>query len=248
MRVRHIGNATRIGACVLPRLAAILFAAALASPAQAGSQSGEALFGQCKACHDIGPGARHKVGPHLDGLMGRKAGSIEGFNYSGAMKAAGEGGLVWTAEALKHYLERPRDFIPGNRMSFRGMAEADKRDALIEWLASFSAVSPADDPAAAAAGSGEHQAASFSDIVLGLKGDRDYGEYLSGECVTCHQVSGRADGIPSIVGVPRDYFVRALFEYKVNIRSNEVMKLRVNNLGNEEIAALAEYFSTLSPQ
>ncbi|WP_373505690.1 c-type cytochrome [Aestuariivirga sp.] len=246
--MKQIGAARKIGACFLPRLAAILFVAAfLVSPALADDLSGEALFGQCKACHDIGPGARHKVGPHLDGLMGRKAGSIPGFNYSGAMKAAGGSGLVWNAEMLKLYLERPRDFIPGNRMSFRGMAEADKRDALIGWLESFSAVSPADDPAAAAS-SGDHQAGSFADIVLALKGDRDYGEYLSGECVTCHQVSGHADGIPSIVGVPRDYFVRALFEYKVNIRSNEVMKLRVNNLGNEEIAALAEYFGTLSPQ
>ena len=224
----------------------LLVVAILASPASAEGPSGEALFGQCKACHDIGPGARHKVGPHLDGLMGRRAGSIDDFKYSGAMKAAGEGGLVWTAETLQHYLERPRDFIPGTRMSFRGMPEVDKRNVLIGWLASFSAVSPADDPAAAA--SGNHQAGSFTDIVLAIKGDRDYGEYLSGECVTCHQVSGRADGIPSIVGVPRDYFVRALFEYKVNIRSNEVMKLRVNNLGNEEIAALAEYFSTLTPQ
>lgn len=236
------------GAGILPRLAVILLTAVLASPAHADEQSGEALFGQCKACHDIGPGARHKVGPHLDALMGRKAGSVAGFNYSSAMKTAGDGGLVWTAETLKHYLERPRDFIPGNRMSFRGLAEADKRDALIGWLTSFSAVSPADDPAAAAASSGDRQAGSLADIVLAIEGDRAYGEYLAGECVTCHQVSGRADGIPSIVGVPRDYFVRTLLEYKVNIRSNEVMKLRVNNLGNEEIAALAEYFSTLSPQ
>ena len=88
----------------------------------------------------------------------------------------------------------------------------------------------------------------FADIVLQMEGDREYGEYLAGECVTCHQASGHADGIPSIVGLPRGYFVRSLFEYATNVRSNEVMKLRVSNLTNEEIAALAAYFSSLDPQ
>jgi cytochrome c553 len=64
-----------------------------------------------------------------------------------------------------------------------------------------------------------------------LEGDPEYGEYLAGECVTCHQATGHADGIPSIVGLPKDYFViRSLFEYRTNVRSNEVMKLRVANL------------------
>ena len=66
--------------------------------------------------------------------------------------------------------------------------------------------------------------------------------------MTCHQPTGHVEGIPSIVGLPRDYFIRSLFEYKNNIRSNEVMKLRVGNLSNEEIAALAAYFGSLEPQ
>lgn len=94
----------------------------------------------------------------------------------------------------------------------------------------------------------EQQAEEFADIVLRIEGDRDYGEYLAGECVTCHQITGHSDGIPPIVGLPRDYFIRALFEYKTNVRSNEVMKLRVANLGNEEIASLAAYFSSLTPE
>jgi cytochrome c len=88
----------------------------------------------------------------------------------------------------------------------------------------------------------------FADIVLQMEGDPEYGEYLAGECVTCHQASGHADGIPSIVGLPKDYFVTSLFEYLNNVRSNDVMKLRVANLSNEEIAALAAYFSSLEPQ
>ncbi|MCC0029269.1 MAG: hypothetical protein H6891_02940 [Brucellaceae bacterium] len=66
-----------------------------------------------------------------------------------------------------------------------------------------------------------------------MEGDADYGEYLAGECVTCHQPSGHADGIPSIVGLPKDYFdagaVRVQDECAL---SNEVMKLRIANLAN----------------
>ena len=86
------------------------------------------------------------------------------------------------------------------------------------------------------------------EALLEVEGDPEYGEYLAGECVTCHQPTGHVEGIPSIVGLPRDYFIRSLFEYKNNIRSNEVMKLRVGNLSNEEIAALAAYFGSLEPQ
>ena len=132
-------------------------------------------------------------------------------------------------------------------MSYRGMSDPDDRSVLIGWLAATSVSQPgelveSDEEAASG------PASSFADIVLALEGDPDYGEYLAGECVTCHQASGHADGIPSIVGLPKEYFVTALFEYKTNVRRNEVMKLRVVNLANEEIAALAAYFSGLEPQ
>jgi len=208
--------------------------------------AGERLFSQCKSCHEVGEGARHKIGPHLDGIIGRVAGSMDGFKYSKAMREAGDNGLVWDAEALDTYLAKPRDFIKGNRMSFRGMSDPDDRTILIEWLATASVNVPGalvEDTDTA-----EGPATSFADIVLAMEGDPDYGQYLAGECVTCHQASGHADGIPSIVGLPRDYFVKALFEYKTNVRRNEVMKLRVANLANEEIAALAAYFERLEPQ
>lgn len=211
------------------------------------SARGQKLFGACKACHEIGVGARHKVGPHLDGVIGRIAGSIEGFRYSSALKAAGEGGLTWTTEKLDGYLEKPKDFVPGNRMSFRGMPEKSDRDDLIAFLESQDPAAPAADPAIVAKDP-EAPAREFADAVLRMQGDPAYGEYLSGDCVTCHQITGRVEGIPSIVGLPKDYFVRALFEYKTNVRSNEVMKLRVVNLANEEIAALAAYFTTLQPK
>jgi len=229
---------------------ALMACLAFSSPTLAADDidtAGERLFTQCKTCHEVGEGARHKIGPHLDGIIGRAAGSLEGFKYSTAMRLAGETGLVWDEKALDSYLEKPRDFIRGNRMSYRGMSDPEDRAVLIEWLAAASVSQPggpvgSDDAAASG------PASSFADIVLALEGDPDYGEYLAGECVTCHQASGHADGIPSIVGLPKDYFVTALFEYKTNVRRNEVMKLRVANLANEEIAALAAYFSGLEPQ
>lgn len=233
-----------IGAATLT-LATVL--AAISEARAADPVRGEKLYSACKACHEIGEGARHKVGPHLDGIIGRKAGSAEGFKYSSAMRKAGEEGLAWTDEALHAYLEKPRDFIKGNRMSYRGMPGAGDRDDLIAYLESASHAAPAEDTAAATKPA-DAPAASFVDIVMGLEGDPDYGEYLAGECVTCHQTSGKAEGIPSIVGLPRDYFIRALVEYRINVRSNEVMKLRVANLADEDIAALAAYFGSLEPQ
>ena len=235
---------SQIGAVALT----IATLAACVSEANAGDAAvGEKLYSGCKACHEIGPGAHHKVGPHLDGIMGRRAGTAEGFKYSTAMRKAGDDGLAWTPDTLHAYLEKPREFIKGNRMSYRGMAKAEDRENLIAYLQQASLSEPAENTAAPQRDSNS-PAASFVDIVMAIEGDRDYGEYLASECVTCHQVTGTADGIPSIVGLPRDYFIRSLFEYKNNIRSNEVMKLRVANLANEEIAALAAYFGELDPK
>ena len=214
------------------------------APDPAIDAAGEKLFRACKSCHEVGVDAKHKVGPHLDGIIGRTAGSLEDYRYSKAMRAAGEGGLVWSEENLHAYLAKPREFIHGNRMSYRGMASEEDRTTLITWLASVSAAAPAENPVSEQTSS----IPGFSEALLNIEGDPEYGEYLAGECVTCHQPTGQVEGIPSIVGLPNDYFIRSLFEYKTNVRSNEVMKLRVINLSNEEIAALAAYFGSLEPQ
>ncbi|NMM46267.1 cytochrome C [Rhodospirillaceae bacterium KN72] len=205
----------------------------------------ETPFDPCRSCHEIGPGAKNRVGPHLDGILGRQAGSVDGFAYSKAMLKAGEDGLTWTAETLSEYVSKPRDFVPGNRMSFRGMVDAEDRAALIDWLRENSGAKPADDVTAVSPA--PTVSSDMASIVLQTEGDPAYGEYLSTECVTCHQASGHADGIPSIVGLPRDYFIRALLAYQSNIRDNEVMKLITSSMGNEEMAALAAYFGSLSP-
>ena len=81
--------------------------------------------------------------------------------------------------------------------------------------------------------------------ILALDGDPAYGEYLGGECVTCHQASGAASGIPPIRGLPVDYTVQAMVEYKLGARPNPVMKLMTSRLSDEEIAALAVYMADM---
>ena len=81
--------------------------------------------------------------------------------------------------------------------------------------------------------------------ILSEQPDAAYGEYLAGECLTCHQRSGASGGIPPIAGLPIDYTVQAMVEYRLGIRSNDVMQLMTMRLANEEIAALAAFFAGL---
>jgi cytochrome c len=83
------------------------------------------------------------------------------------------------------------------------------------------------------------------DAALARDGDVGYGEYLAGECVTCHQLSGEDNCIPSVVGWPKEVFVRALVEYKTKARPHEAMQTVTSALGSEEIAALAAYFEAV---
>ena len=81
--------------------------------------------------------------------------------------------------------------------------------------------------------------------VLEIKGDVEYGEYLSGECTACHQINGGYNGIPSIIGWDEESFVWAMHSYKQKYRLHPVMQMMAGRLSNDEIAALAAYFLTL---
>jgi len=105
---------------------------ALAQDAEAGKK----VFVKCAPCHSIGPGAKNKVGPEQNGLIGRKAGSVEGFNYSEAMKNSG---ITWDETSLDEYLTDPKKKIPGNKMVFPGIKDELQRGDLIAYLASFNA-------------------------------------------------------------------------------------------------------------
>ena len=79
-------------------------------------------------------------------------------------------------------------------------------------------------------------------------GDRALGEYLSSECVACHQLTGRHQGIPPIVGWPEASFVAIMNEYREKRRSNPVMQTIAGKFSNDEVAALAAYFSSVKPK
>jgi cytochrome c len=133
--------------------AALALAVSAASAWAAGdAASGEKLFKRCAACHAVGEDAKNKVGPQLNDVIGRAAGTAEGFKYSKAMAEAGEGGTVWNEATLDAYLADPKGYIKGNRMSFAGLRKDGERADVIAYLKTFSAEtsSGAAQPAAAA--------------------------------------------------------------------------------------------------
>ncbi len=97
---------------------------------------GQAIFNRCRACHAIGPGAQNKAGPQLNGVVGRKAAAVAGFDYSDAMKAQGAAGLVWTEAKLAAYLQSPDAFLPGGVMAFAGVKDAGQLKDLLAFLKS----------------------------------------------------------------------------------------------------------------
>lgn len=121
---------------------AILFLPLVLLAGQAMAQdagAGEKVFRKCKACHAVGEGARHRVGPHLNAVIGREAGSLDDYRYSKAMRKAGAEGLVWDEPALDNYLAAPRKMIKGTKMAFAGLREADDRENVIAYLKTFQA-------------------------------------------------------------------------------------------------------------
>lgn len=81
--------------------------------------------------------------------------------------------------------------------------------------------------------------------AVAIAADRALGEYLSSECVTCHQLTGRYEGIPPIIGWPEASFIEIMNEYRSKVRTNSVMQTIAGRLSNEEVAALAAYFGNL---
>ncbi len=96
---------------------------------------GQATFNsKCKMCHAVGATAKAGVGPVQNNLIGATAGSRAGFNYSPAMKEAGEKGMVWTEENVGKFLENPKAVVAGTKMAFPGLKEAQDRDDVIAFL------------------------------------------------------------------------------------------------------------------
>lgn len=113
-------------------LAAIVTGAGAAQAADAAA--GKDVFKVCMACHTTEQG-KNKVGPSLFGVVGRPAGAVDGFKYSGPMKEKAAGGLAWTPENLDAYIKAPKEIVPGGTMAFAGLKDDAKRADLIAFLA-----------------------------------------------------------------------------------------------------------------
>lgn len=201
---------------------------------------GAEVFRTCTACHRIGPNAENRIGPQLNNIIDRTAGSIKGARYSDAMKKAGEDGLKWNAETLDAFVSDPTGFMEETTMGLEGITDAYDRKALITYLAAFS-TGPTNIPETPVKPVPPVDAGIPAEI-LAIKGDPEYGEYLSAECLTCHQASGANKGIPSIVGWPEEDFVIAMHAYKTRKRDHPVMQMMASQLSAEEIAGLAAFF------
>ena len=115
---------------MLRRLSPILALLCLATPAWAGDpERGRAVYDRCLACHAL---ERNRTGPKHCGLLGRRAGSLPGFEYSEAMRGAG---IVWTAETLDRFLRAPLEMLPETTMTYDGIADPQERADLIAFLA-----------------------------------------------------------------------------------------------------------------
>lgn len=108
-------------------------------PAVASAQdadAGKKIYKKCAACHAVGPGAKNKVGPHLNGVIGRAAGSTEGFKYSKAMK---DSGITWDQATFIEFIAKPKKKVPGTKMVFPGIKDEIDREDLFAYVEQFDA-------------------------------------------------------------------------------------------------------------
>jgi len=195
---------------------------------------------ECSHCHGLSQNAATTVGPPLINIVKASAAAPAGFTYSEALQQAATAGLVWDAERLGQFLAAPTAYIDGTTMAYQGLADVQDRNTLITWLAETPTQTLAELSEAL-------EVSNDPDVVRiqSMSGDSDYGEYLASECVTCH--GGGAAGVPPITGLGSTYFISALLAYKSGERTNAVMQLMAENLGDEELAALAAFFTHQQP-
>jgi cytochrome c len=117
-------------------VAAIMIASSSASSMAQDAQKGTAVFNVCLACHAIGPGAQNKIGPELNGLDGRTAGTVPNFDYSDANKSSG---IVWNEATFEEYIKNPQAKIPGTKMIFPGIKNEQQAKDLWAYVSQFDA-------------------------------------------------------------------------------------------------------------
>jgi len=117
----------------------VVLAATGAALAEPDASKGEIVFKKCMACHAIGPGAKTKVGPPLNGIVGAKWAHFEGYAYSQDIKDGAAAGKVWDVATLDNYLTNPKVLAPKGKMAFAGVKNEEERADLIAFLSQFDA-------------------------------------------------------------------------------------------------------------
>ncbi|GFE49664.1 hypothetical protein So717_14170 [Roseobacter cerasinus] len=121
-----------------PKPAPVVQKAAVTQPAAPDlMEAGEKVFKKCKACHQVGEGAKNRSGPHLNGLIGRTMGSVDGFAYSSVFAAALDEGRIWDEAALAEFLAKPKTYMKGTKMSFSGLKKDEDLAAITAYLKSY---------------------------------------------------------------------------------------------------------------
>lgn len=126
----------RQGLCVGAIGLMLSVSGAFAQDAMGDPAAGEAKAKICKTCHQYGEGAKNAIGPVLNGVVGRKAGTYEGYNYSEANKNSG---LTWDEATLKTYLKSPKALVPGTKMTFAGFQKESDIDNVVAFLKTLGA-------------------------------------------------------------------------------------------------------------
>lgn len=98
---------------------------------------GESVFKVCSACHSVGPNAKNKLGPQLNGIVGRRWASSSNFSYSNDLQSGGNQGKVWSDDLLDQYIENPKNLAPKGKMPFAGVKDKSQREDLIAYLREF---------------------------------------------------------------------------------------------------------------
>ncbi len=92
---------------------------------------GKKLWKKCKACHTTDAGGKNKIGPNLHGIFGKKAGSVEGYKYSAALK---DSGITWDDATMDTWLKKPKEMVKGTKMVFPGFKKESQRQDMIAYL------------------------------------------------------------------------------------------------------------------
>lgn len=188
-------------------------------------KSGGKIFKKCKTCHTVGDGAKNRVGPKLNDIIGRTAGTVEGYKYSLAMIKAGVDSIKWDEANLDAYLMKPKDFIPKTKMSFSGLKKETDRKDVIAYLATFS--DPEDGSGEEAKSEGDSKKTEadtaattpvidnsppeFTEAFLNDQPNIDAGKVLwFGQCTHCHGYKAYPGKAPKLK--PRKY--KPTFVYK----------------------------------